>query len=387
MKNSKSLGYYYLGSFLSALAILFFAIYFMPILGVGDEGLGRALESPIFWVIALFILIVPPIAAVIFAKKRQKLDTEDFINLFILRYVVGFMMFFYGWAKMHGKFFDITYLTQDSRVSDVGSFELTWYYFGRNNVQEFIIGLLEFIPGLLILFRRWTFIAAAIMLPVSLNVLMVNTFNHISGLTFPASIFVAAGNLYILYSYKDKIRSFLSSVEDASKPVLATGLRIPANVFKGLVLLTIGIMFFFGVYNNLFAGREKSVLYNNKFRGGFELQSLEVNHKTVIPQTGENKYYKNIYLEPQMRWNCVLTFEKEFHPRAITIKWNPKNDSVKTYLKKHNDVTLGEVDSTTAFSGTYKLANNKMYVNGIQNKDTISAIYYKKDLRDYTWFW
>src|SRR6185437_1337165 len=290
MKSSRSLGYHYLGSFLAALGIVFLSIYFMPLIGVGDEGIGRVLGNPVFWVITLFIIVVLPVVSLIISRKRHAIETEEYINLIILRYITGFIMFFYGWAKMHGKFFDITYLTQDTRVADVDSFDLTWYFFGRNNVQEFIIGVLEFIPGILILFRRWAFIAAAIMLPVSLNVLMVNTFNHISGLTFPASIFVAAGNLYILYSYKDKILSFLSNVEGFTKPALARPLRATANVFKVFVILNMATLFFFGIYNNLPFRKGKMISYRNKFRGGFELKSLSVNHKTVIPQAGDTKY-------------------------------------------------------------------------------------------------
>jgi hypothetical protein len=222
-----------------------------------------------------------------------------------------------------------------------------------------------------------------------LNVLMVNTFNHVSGFTFPLSIYLSLAGVYLLWGWKDKIILFLKSITESPRVTLGT----PLNIFRWAIKLWIlGVIIFIFAGNFLFSLFSKPKQHysgRNKFKGGFELSELKVNGNIVKPATGDTMHYKSIYLEPQSRWNCILDFTTTFHPHALTVKWSRTNDSIHTYLKKRNDVTQEEVDTTTEFSGTYTLSAQKdtLYINGMQYGDTINAKYFKKNLPDYNWFW
>lgn len=386
MQTNRSSGYYYTGSLLAALSLPVFMMYFIFMLPGSSDAKGAAFaQNPIFLIGSLLLIIAAPIATTIYYKKHQKPEVQEYINISTIRYVVAFLMIFYGFAKMGGKFFEITYFTQDSRVADVDSFSLTWFYFGKSNVQEFLIGLLEFIPAVLLLFRRTAFLGTLLLLPVSLNVMMINTFNHISGLTFPVSIFISLCNVYLLFAWKDELIAFFRKMILAKRPQLPKAVNIIRIVFKIVIIATI-VYFIFGEIFSRIINRHHFMPGRNKIKGGFELAQLTVNNKAIPIPNNDSLYYKSIYLEPQSRWNCIVKYGT-IEPHALTVLWNKKSDSVITFIKKNNSVTTVAVDSTTMFKGTYKEIGNKLYIKGIQYGDTINAVYNKKDLRDYNWFW
>jgi len=388
MPARRSILYYYLGSLLAAIALLFFFFFLLFIVfHLGDAGAGRLLANPVSWVAILSWIIVMPIAAVVYFRRTNQQQLHDYINRSVIRYVVAFLMFFYGYTKIYQKFFDITYLTQDSRVADLESFRIAWLFFGRSNVQEVLIGIMEFVPAVLLLFRRTTFPAIAIMIPIALNVTMVNIFNHISGLTLPLSVFITFSLAYLFYGYKEQVVRFLFAISDNNSLSLSKKWKYLRLALKTMVVGVIVFVAIGSLINKLSTRANHNYAGRNKITGGYELEELRVNGVVTHPDTGDTRYYKAIYMEPQNRWNTVLTFATSYSPRMITVKWNTKNDSVGTALKLDNDVSLEATDSTTNFRGTYKLQGDKLLISGTQYGKTIDAVYRKKKLKDYTWFW
>jgi hypothetical protein len=385
MKSKKSFLYYYSGALLAAIGLLFFIMFFLfDVAGFGDVGMGRLIENtPVLLTTAIF-LIAAPIAAAIYARNEQKAELVEYMSRSVIRYVVAYLMCYYGYAKMRHKFFDITYISQDSRLSEIDNLSLVWYFFGRSNVQEFLIGLMEFVPGILIFFRRTSFVGCILLFPVAMNVLLVNTFNHVSSITFPLSIFIVLSNIYLLYGHKQAIVQFLRNITEQHGPALNKFLDICRWLFKLAVVGTIGYLLFATL---ILKHGKANYSQRNKFMGGFELSQLKVNDSVIHPDAGNTQYYKSIYIEPQSRWNCVRTFVATPVPRAITIRWSSDNDSVVTALKKFNDVTMDRLDSSTMFIGTYHLSKDTLFVKGRQYGKTINAKYTKKELTDYKWFW
>ena len=387
MKMKRRIIYHYSGALLTVIGLVFFLVLFLfTVTSLGDVGMGRLIENPVVIVAVLASLVLAPLISVIYFKTEQQRALLEYSSRSALRYMIAFIMFFYGYTKMYHKFFEITYFSQDTRLADLDSFTLVWYFFGRSNVQEFIIGLLEFVPAILILFRRTSFIAYVLLLPVALNVLMVNTFNHVSGITFPLSVFIVLADTYLLYGHKAEILRFLKSISEKRGPQLNPYLNILRWLFKLLIYGAIIYFFAITIYISFF---RKHTQYSgrNKFTGGFEMYKLLVNDSLIHPDSGNVHYYKSIYIEPQSRWNVVLTYATQFQPRVITIKWNAKNDSVITFLTKENSVTKDAVDPATEFVGTYVLKADTLTVDGLQYGQRVHAKYFKKNLRDYKWFW
>ncbi|MCW3123452.1 MAG: putative transrane protein of unknown function [Flavipsychrobacter sp.] len=387
MYTKKSALYYYFGSLLAFIGFLFFFMFFLfDVAGFGDVGMGRIIESVPTLVTVGILLLIAPIIATVICRSGERAIQLEYICRSMLRYIVAYLMFYYGYAKMRHKFFEITYMSQDTRLAEVDSFSLVWYFFGRSNVQEFMIGLMEFVPAILLFFRRTSFLGYILLFPVAMNVLIVNTFNHVSGITFPLSIFIVLANIYLLYGHKTAIIAFLKSITEPKGPALNKYLNGLRWFFKLAIAGTVGYIIFVTLIMPVFR-KKPNYTQRNKFTGGFELTELRVNDSIIRPDTGNTMYYKKIYIEPQSRWNSVVTYATTFHPKAMTIKWNKQNDSVYTMLKKQNDVIRDAVDSATTFIGTYRLKGDTLLIDGTQYGSTIHAKYHKKDLQDYKWFW
>ena len=382
----KSKAYYFLGSQLSALSLPFLIFYFIMLtIGLSDSQALHLIQHSIFIGLVLTVILLFPTLSIIYYSKTQRLEILEDITISFLRYVVSFLMFYYGFAKIYSKFFEITYLTQDSRVIDVEYFKLTWYYYGKSNKLEVIFGLFELIPALLILFRGTYFIGILLIFPVAANVLLINIFNEISGITYFVSWIITLNCLYIIYSKKDLIIRFIKTLTE-SKVNLNSIEKTLRLFFKFLTIIVICYYTFVVIKTKFTKSEETDFVNRNKKTGAYELVSLEKNGKLIIPKEGDN-YYKTIYLEPQRRWNTILTFAKTYNPINLTVNWSNKTDSVTTYLKLNNSVENNEVDSTSEFTGTFIFKDSLLVINGLQKSDTIIATYKKKNLKDFKWFW
>jgi uncharacterized membrane protein len=386
--NSKPTGYYYTGALLAALIFPFFYFYLAFTIAGGDDATAeKIITNEISLVFFLLLILVLPVVATRYFRQKNDLETLEYFSLSFLRYALAYLMFFYGTGKLFNRFFDITYSAQDTKLAELKSFYLTWYFFGRSTVQIVLLGLMELIPAILLLFRRTYFLGAVILLPVSANVFIVNTFNRVSPFTFLVSLVILLGNMYLIWSRKAEIQAFFKRIAETGTRQSLSPLAGKARI-AGKVLVIGSLAYFTGttIYGKVRQKISPTYKHINKITGGFELQQLEVNNRLVLPKLGD-KYYQHLYLEPQARWNSVKTFDPSAEPAKLVVKWNAKNDSVSTYLKLYDDVARNEVDSATTFVGTYKLVKDKLLVNGVQNGDTIKSVYLKKKLTDYTWFW
>ena len=83
----------------------------------------------------------------------------------ILRFVVAFLVFTYGFAKLNGSQFTILDSELDKPMGQVSGFWLTWYYFGYSKFYGNLIALAQVLGGVLLMFRRTTLLGCCLLLP------------------------------------------------------------------------------------------------------------------------------------------------------------------------------------------------------------------------------
>lgn len=346
-----------------------------------DSKFMNILSSPIsLGIIFTLVFILPNLIFFIY-KKNNKLDSVEYLVIDFMRYAIALLMFYYGATKIDTNFFDYTYRTMDSRVIDVHYFDLAWYFFGKSNLQSIIIGVMELVPAILILFRRTYFLGILLLLPVAGNVLWTNIFNSISGFTYYVSLIIVLLSSYILYSKKVELITFLKNLLNVEKEINMPE-RIAINSFKYLSIFAISS---FGLLTIYKIANHKSQEFPSK-KGAFELVELKINNVLTTPKSGE-LYYKTIYLESQDRWNSIIDFKDDNIAKWITIKRIPKTDKVVTYLKLENAVENSAIDLSSKFEGTYIFKDSLLLVTGIQNNDSIFSIYKRKKLDKKKWYW
>jgi hypothetical protein len=367
------------GAIISMLAIvllLFFLI--VPAVGFGDEILALSLLAGIFLLSAICCIIV-----VRRYRKQNMPLVIDYFNVDVQRYILGLFMIFYGMPKLFGNFFDYQLFALDSKLSEVSEFELAWYYFGKNRWQELFSGIMEFVPGLLLLSRRTYYIAALILLPVAAQVFVLNLFFKIGGVTFPAASILLACNIYILYSQKEKIILFFRSLNLRPERLLGKRTFRFIKVLRGLSLCLVALVMFMNI-NRAFLRSDSRRKYE-KLVGMYTLQAMKKNNSTYTP-TNDSIYYKDLYIEKQDRWNILRRFNNTTD--AFILKLNKANDSISLYINKGGTGDAPDApDTVTVLRGRYKLDKNTLTISGVQGRDTLQLIYKKQPLKPKVWFW
>ncbi len=101
---------------------------------------------------------------------------KNHLYLGIVRYSLGIIMLTYSLTKILKTQFALPGFvwTETQTLETIASKQLAWVFLGYSTWFQVLLGLLEFLPAILIFFRRTTLIGAILMLPVTLNVALIN---------------------------------------------------------------------------------------------------------------------------------------------------------------------------------------------------------------------
>jgi hypothetical protein len=164
--------------------------------------LSRNFFSYLLWAQAL----ISPLFAMVYSVYWQRKEIKNRINSGklhawfrgILRYWLVFEICTYGFSKILKTQFGVSYNRVDTPVGQLNGFELTWNYFAHSYVFAVIIASFQIGGAILLLFRRTTLLGAAILLPVMVNIVLINFFYAISPGAFMNSVLFSLGLLFLL---------------------------------------------------------------------------------------------------------------------------------------------------------------------------------------------
>lgn len=368
-----------IGVIISFFAILLFSVYLIfSTIGFNNEMILLPLLGCAFiGMIAFCIILVKKL------RKENRSVEIDYLNVGVQRHLLGLFMIFYGLPKLFGTFFDYQLFALDSKLRDVSEFELAWYFYGKNRWQEVFAGVMELVPGLLLLNRRTYYIGALILLPVTGQVFILNFFFKIGGITFPAALILLACNLYIIYSEKEKILMFLRSLDFKRKVQFGRTGSILVKLGRWTIITLAVLVLFRNVKRNFLKGSDE---YNyEKLIGVYSLESVFRNGRAYTP-VNDSLIYKDLYIEKQSRWNILRRDNGETN--AFVMNLNPQNDSIHLYINKGG---IGDdrdiLDSLTVFKGIYKLEDDRLTMKGEQSDSLLQLNYRRQAIDPKAWFW
>lgn len=368
--SPKSKGYYYVGALLATTAIMLLVSLFLLGAIMNNTGAVKVFVG----LLAVIILLVPAVITFFFLRK-QRAATLEYITLIILRGVLFFTMMIYANAKLVNGQLNVFYYALDTKLNHLDDIFWVWAFYGKSSFCQVLLGSLELLPAILILFRRTTFIGALIMLPVASNILMINTLYHVSPFTLTESILLVLFNMYILYSYKKQIVAFIKTLN--SEPPLFTHkpyfqklvfrLKIALLCLVGLLLL-------------------KPVLHKiiRPVTGGYELASLKQDNSVVNLDSTSINYYKKIYFEKS--WVSGFASDKHDLSQNVRISFFAKDS-----LKIANNLGSWDMfveDTSSVFRGSYLIVNDSILIlKRKQGGHIIEARYKKLPLKEYDYWW
>lgn len=125
------------------------------------------------------------------------------------RYIAGFLIMFYGFAKLNGSQFTVLQSEIDKPMSEVSGFWLTWYYFGYSAGYGGIIAVMQILAGIGLMFRRTTLLSALLLFGIMGNILLIDYFFEVPINGSGAAMLIMLLVLVILSQHIGDMREFL----------------------------------------------------------------------------------------------------------------------------------------------------------------------------------
>ncbi|MDJ1471475.1 hypothetical protein QNI19_27330 [Cytophagaceae bacterium DM2B3-1] len=125
----------------------------------------------------------------------------------IIRYWLAFCISTYGFAKILKTQFTTPEYQLDTPLGEISGFGLTWYYFGYSYTLAVIIALFQIGGSILLLYRRTTLLGTFLLLPVMVNIVLIDMFFGIDIGAFINAVLFTIGLLYLLLNDFQKLKA------------------------------------------------------------------------------------------------------------------------------------------------------------------------------------
>jgi hypothetical protein len=149
-----------------------------------------------------------------------------------LRYISALLLYFYGISKLTGHQLVVPSWVAQKSIGSLDGYTLTWYYFGYSHTYKYILGLIQVTCASLLLFRKSALIAAVMMVPMMVNIMLINIFYSITAGAERMAAFILGCMLLLLWHE----RKALSETLWTSQSTESSSAQKRHWVIRGLVL-------------------------------------------------------------------------------------------------------------------------------------------------------
>jgi hypothetical protein len=302
--------------------------------------------------LTLGLAILFSIGFSIYWYKKEKKETFNSIKCIswlttLLRYWIAFLLLDFGFQKIFEVNFNYSYHIDDSLSSALTGSELTWKYYGFSYGLAIILALFQIIGSILLLFKRTILLGITILLPVMLNIVLINIFYSIGPITLFTSILITLGLIYLFLQQKVDIIKFFNQYKNTLPSI---GNNISRSIARILCVL---IPFLFVIYYNY------DVQLSKKYFGKWKVESMSRNGKLILENEWEKDTlaWKTIYIEergkmyfcpnPYIYVDSISLFMKykyndnENKLKVISFEKNSKKpDTIAVQINKFKDKSM-----------------------------------------------
>lgn len=241
-----------------------------------------------FLVIAcvLFIVVYPIVWQI--REKKGKLKSEKYHAFFVasIRLWLAVMICTYGFAKILGTQFTEDIVRDNMLAKNLSGFDLTWLYFGHSYPFAVTIAICQLTGAALLLFRKTVFLGVCILLPVMLNIVLINFFYGIETSAEINAVFYALALIFLLCLFGKEIKAVITSTSKVLPGIKTAGML--KYFFR---VLAIGYAFMLIRYYT-------TLKYSNFLTGKWMVETMIKGSDTVSSTAWltDSTAWKNIYL-------------------------------------------------------------------------------------------
>ncbi|QHT65654.1 hypothetical protein GXP67_02720 [Rhodocytophaga rosea] len=144
---------------------------------------------------------------------KLTLGDESIWYLFI-RYVLGLIMLVYGLVKILGLQFPSSISLYASQANELDGATLAWIFLGFSPWFSVLLGIVEFVTAILLLFKKTKLLGAVVLLPTLVTIVLINN----------------------AYGLETSLRIFTAVLLVMNLILIAPFYKKTLNIFKELIL-------------------------------------------------------------------------------------------------------------------------------------------------------
>lgn len=310
--------------------------------------------------------------------KILKINVKTWI-ITIIRYHVGLTLILYGMAKvLMLQFGEMDLLNLEDKIGSYTGMSFLWKFMSYSAFYTKTTGYIEVIAGLLLLFRRTTFLGAIIAFIAMANVVIIDIGYDVSVKMFAIHLLLMV-TILISYDIKRIIRFVTSNkaVEGASyQSLFPPKQKKIKNLLKGAILIYFTISQFYFLNQRL--EREKPVNQYPELTKIYQIEKQSINGSDLDTVKGsESKKWKNLIINGSSRLNNTMIVRKN---NGRSLYFSTKIDTLNKTILFHRY----RGDEKDSYTFKYEILGEKRYkFEGVYKKDTISLITKSKSKEDY----
>lgn len=277
----------------------------------------------------------------------------------VIRYWLAVEIFNYGFAKILGTQFDPNYFRSDSVWNSLSGLDLTWNYFSYSYAMAVIIAGIQIGGSALLLFRRTAVLGVILLLPVMVNIALIDIFYSIPAGALVNAILFTLGLSYLLLLQWSALKEFFIR----TRPTLPA-IRLGGT--KNLLRLVLAVYAFGFIY---YVTTTKAP---PELTGKWRVDQLVRNGDTAKANDWleDSLSWKNIYLEDYGR--------ATFSPNPYVVESKRAIAANYTYMEPKQTIRFvlhPRASATdTLYAAVTMPATGRMQWKMVQDKDTVSLM-------------
>jgi hypothetical protein len=324
-------------------------------------------------IVVILIMAFIATALVMSISKRKEYQSWFHLTWIYCRYYLGLFLIVYGFIKLFEGQFPTPYLGRlEQNYGDSSPMGLMWTFMGASKAYTFFGGLMEFVAGCLLLFRRTTIAGGIMAFGVMLNVAIMNYCYDVCVKLFSTHLVLIS--IFILSPYLKHLFDFIflqKSVQLKIEPLQfqkkwQTNFRKVSKIaLLCLCAIMMGVMYF-EAYSE-----PTNNLYSKSFNGSYKVVTFIQNRDTLPTSHSDTLQWSKIIMEDGFMSIRTITDRK--------IRFEVKTDTIAQKIS-----IIPEEDSTKTYQFDYKrLPNQTVVFKGKMNTDTLEITTKQKKKSEY----
>ena len=290
--------------------------------------------------------------------KKNETTKIKYYCITSCRYILATILIFYGFSKLIGEGqFHIGFLSYGEEIGSINSTSLAWSFFSFSKYYNATIALTEIIGGTLLLFRRTTLLGSLFLLPVLINIAIIDFCFDINAKDIISALLFM--NIFLLSISLKPLASVFIFQKSIDPKILIQNYGQKTKTNKLVKLFSILFVFFFGFIINFNQIKKSNP---NVLQGAWKA-TLVKNLSDTIPE--KNKLLRlKLFIDGD-----IATIKKTYQFEDFQITNDSKNFG-KIVLNSYDTLNKNKI------IGNYKLVNNdSLIISGKEGNDSIYWIF------------